>query len=717
MILIRQITVKLTLFLNILLIFLSIFEEKVQLPVFLQVSGRLHPAIVHFPLVLLFVAIFLEWLTARKKHQPPLVNEIIDYVLYLFALSAACSALFGFFLLKEGSYTGEEVSLHRWMGMAVSLLAALILVLKETSRRPYYYASMVVTAVCLTIAGHVGSEVTHGKGFVMEPIRRQQKRIEITDPDSAVVFRDVIQPIFNEKCVNCHNANKAKNDLILTDYNDIMNGGEHPGAIVVDAAGKSLIYKYITLPMSDTLHMPPEGKLQLEREEIRLIGWWINAGASENEKYVHMTKVDSIHPIMLSKFQPKKGLDLLDIPFADPLKIKALGNPYRTVSQISAVKPYIAVFIGSKKDFRADDIRELNGLSRQIVSIDLGNSAVSDADLKALAEFPHLQKLHLQNLSIGDQGLQYLRDLRYLDVLNLSGTAISNKALDEISAWKNLKKLYIYHTAVDPASIQSLKEANPELEVFNTQLDLTDSLYDAQLTMPVVKIDSTFFNDHAVVDIRPSRGKVKYYYTLDGAKPSSNSALYSAPFQITQTGYLKIIAMMEGWTDSEVATYQFVKVGLVPDFIHWQTKADPKLSAKSDSVLVDHKPGSLDRGDKAYFAFVGQDLDVIFQTNVAVHVSQVALSFLQDENNGILPPASVEVWGGMEKGNMVSLGNGTPAPMENKSAGKRLVAVTFPSKEVRFVRIKARNIGRLPATHRLAAKTKATLYIDEVSLH
>ena len=101
MIFLRKLTLNLTLFLNVLLIFVTIFEDKVSVPVFLQVSGRLHPAFVHFPLVLVFVVIFLEWLVSRKKYQHPVVAEITEYVLYFFALSAALGALFGFFLFNK----------------------------------------------------------------------------------------------------------------------------------------------------------------------------------------------------------------------------------------------------------------------------------------------------------------------------------------------------------------------------------------------------------------------------------------------------------------------------------------------------------------------------------------------------------------------------------------------------------------------------------------
>jgi hypothetical protein len=140
------------------------------------------------------------------------------------------------------------------------------------------------------------------------------------------------------------------------------------------------------------------------------------------------------------------------------------------------------------------------------------------------------------------------------------------------------------------------------------------------------------------------------------------------------------------------------------------------MSAKSDSVLVDHKPGSLDRGDKSYLVFVMQDFEALFETNEAVSLSNVSVSFLQDPNNGVLPPESVEVWGGMEKDKLVSLGKTSPLSTENKSAEKGLITLAFPKQDVRYVRIKAKNVGRLP----LALQTKAitpTLCVDEIALN
>lgn len=713
----RQITLNLIYFINILLIFLFLFEDKVELPVFLQVGGRLHPLVLHFPLALLFVGIFLEWLTSRKAFQHPATREITSCIFYLFALAAAITALFGFFLHREGAYQGDAVTWHKWTGLAVSLLGVLILWLKETPA-VVYYSTLGVSAIALIVAGHLGAEITHGEGFLTEPIRKHwPATVVVEHVDSAVIFRDVIQPILNEKCINCHNPNKAKNDLILADYQHIIKGGKSGEVLVAGAAEESLLYKYALLPMSDSLHMPPEGKLQLDPEEIQLIGWWINSGAHPEVKYVSVAKADSIHPLMLSRFQPKTGLDLVDIPFADPEELESLNNPYRTVQQLSASKPYVAVFLGSKTDFSPQDLADLKGIRNQIVSIDIGNSEIQENELKDLKDFPHLRKLHLQNVAIGDEGVKQLRDLSYLESLNLSGTNISAKTLEEIEGWKHLKKLFLYNTRIGEEQVQALTKANPDLTVYNTKFDLSDSVYNVQLTMPVCKIDSMFFREKALVSIKLSRGKVKYYYTLDGTQPGSLANLYTEPFYVDQTADLKIIATMDGWIDSKVVSFPLLKLGKRPARVTLETKPDPKFAAKLDSTLVDGKSGSLNRGDKEYLGFTKQDLEVLFEMEDPTTLSRFSMSFLEDSGKGIFPPGHVEIWGGEDKNKLVKLGEvKTDTPMEMRSSVKGIIRIDFPEQSVRFVRVKAKRAKTLPAGHPNVNTATPSVFVDEVAL-
>jgi hypothetical protein len=90
---------------------------------------------------------------------------------------------------------------------------------------------------------------------------------------------------------------------------------------------------------------------------------------------------------------------------------------------------------------------------------------------------------------------------------------------------------------------------------------------------------------------------------------------------------------------------------------------------------------------------------------------------LQDVDQGIFPPDGIEVWGGLERNQMASLGVFSQSEMQIKSAEKGLVIINFPQREIRFFRLKAKNIGALPSNHPLSEKGKAMLYIDEIAIN
>jgi hypothetical protein len=324
-------------------------------------------------------------------------------------------------------------------------------------------------------------------------------------------------------------------------------------------------------------------------------------------------------------------------------------------------------------------------------------------------------------VAISDEGVKYLKDLRYLDVLNLSGTKISTKTLDEVTGWKNLKKLYIYNTAVPEGSVDSLRKTHGELEVYNTQFDLSDTVYNAKLTMPVIKIDSTFFHDRANVDVKLSRGKVKFYYTLDGTEPTSESTLYTEPFQITQTGEFKIKATMEGWMDSDVASYKLLKVGKRPKQITLETKPDPKHSGTLDTTLVDGKSGGFNKDEKAYLGYLNKNFQALFEMQEEEKLSQLSISYYEDVERAAFAPEYIEVWGGDNKNNLKKLGETrNPIPEIKKPSTKGLITIKFPEQQIRFVRLIAKNPNRLPSYVTIPKdpkqKPRPGIFIDEVAL-
>lgn len=95
-----------------------------------------------------------------------------------------------------------------------------------------------------------------------------------------LVFQHVILPILEAKCNKCHNADKSKGDLRLDTFEMVMKGGENGSNVVPGKPADSLTLQRIDLPADDDEHMPPDGKDQLTAEEISLIRWWVQEGAS-----------------------------------------------------------------------------------------------------------------------------------------------------------------------------------------------------------------------------------------------------------------------------------------------------------------------------------------------------------------------------------------------------------------------------------------------------
>src|SRR5882762_7551403 len=110
---------------NCLLIFLLLFESRIVLPAWLQVAGRMHPMILHFPIV--FVVLYVLYvLFFQKKIAPPeTAMQISEWLLLLSAFTAAITALMGLFLSKEEGYDPEALLWHKWGGVTVSLLTLL----------------------------------------------------------------------------------------------------------------------------------------------------------------------------------------------------------------------------------------------------------------------------------------------------------------------------------------------------------------------------------------------------------------------------------------------------------------------------------------------------------------------------------------------------------------------------------------------------------------
>ena len=91
-----------------------------------------------------------------------------------------------------------------------------------------------------------------------------------------VDFERQIQPIINDRCLECHSQDKRKGGLSLATYADALDGGRNGPAIRPGNAARSILIHRLTGAVEPQM---PKDKDPLTPAEIALIRQWIDQGA------------------------------------------------------------------------------------------------------------------------------------------------------------------------------------------------------------------------------------------------------------------------------------------------------------------------------------------------------------------------------------------------------------------------------------------------------
>lgn len=440
--------------------------------------GHLHPALVHLPIGILLVALLLQWL-ARKQQNAGL-KQAVEITLLAGAITALLACITGYLLSMGEDYDKTLVSWHMWMGVATALVS-LMLYAKE--KNPQFGVNKALLSlgllVLVFVTGHLGGSLTHGSDYFTQPLtggdadNNSSATIKpIANVQEALVYTDVVQPILQAKCYSCHGANKQKGGLRMDDSARLMKGGKD-GAIIVSGKGdESDLIKRMLLPKDNDDHMPPKEKSQPTKEQIALLHWWVNNGASFTKKVKDIPQPDGIKPALLSlqkAAQPTKA-DISDVPAqpvdaADAATVQQLATKGIVVIPVAQGINYLQFSFVTDSIVTADELQLLVKLKKQAVWLKINNTNLTDSQLAVIGQLTNLTRLDVSHTHITDKGLQYLQTLSNLQYLNLVGTNVSTNGIMQLKPLKNLHSLFVYQTAVNRQAYSQLKTALPKTTI------------------------------------------------------------------------------------------------------------------------------------------------------------------------------------------------------------------------------------------------------------
>ncbi|MEO7215267.1 c-type cytochrome domain-containing protein [Mucilaginibacter sp.] len=703
--------------LNVFILVLLLAGSSLVVPQWLQPAGRLHPLVLHFPIVILMLAMLMEYF----RFKPEFVDEkfyqsFTDYLLVLGALFASVTVIMGLLLSHEAGYEGSNLQWHKWFGVGVAFVGYGVYLIRNRER---YTAAMaktgaLVTVFCLIMAGHFGGNITHGDDFVFGPMMDKDKtQVPINE---ALVYRDVIAPIFEAKCQSCHNADKTKGGLKLTDEESILKGGKKGKLFVAGNPQISLLLQRIHLPEGEKKHMPPIGKPQLTDEEKLLLYFWVKNNPDFKKKVIDLPATDSLRMIASTFLKPVESTEeTYAFSAASEDDIKKLNNNYRVVYPLAAESPALAVNIYNKSTFNVKALEELSPISKQVVSLDLNKMPVKDADLKAVAKLENLRRLVLNFSDVTGTGLKELAGLKNLRSLSLAGVKLTVADIKQLAAIKSLTELAVWDTGLKPADFQLLQATNKQLKILT---GFKDDGKPVKLTNPELKNSSVIFSESYPPQLtNPIKG-VEIRYTTDNSAPDSvRSMLYKPGTVITESTVIKARAFKTGWICSDTVQFNVYKCRYTPDSVMFITRPDDKYKGDGAKTIIDKDLGGTSFGNGKWLASQ-KNLAIMMWFNKPIEMHSLELNTMRNIGSQIFLAASIEIWGGADKDHLKLLSTlKTATPHKDDPFG--LVPLSCKlnkAQTISCIKLIARPIKVVPDWHSAKGKP-GWVFMDEVFIN
>lgn len=437
--------------------------------------GRFHPLIVHFPIVLILLSLIGEGINRWKKEF--VSKNLMDGLLLAAILSSLLSAFLGYFLFSSGEYAGELVENHLWGGIWLALLISATGIAHLFDKFQLRFILLIASNLLLMYTGHLGGSLTHGENYLSEyftQIHPEDAPVMQKSREELEVFSDLIIPLFQAKCLSCHNEHKAKGGLRMDTYAHLMAGGKS-GKKMLDSLNTEAgeLFTRIHLPVSAEEHMPPSGKAQLSEEELRLLTWWLESGAHEEERVGSQTlspiidqaidkylpRVAVLQATAIQKREANHEIAKELIPLAE-----SLGFVIEPDAELDSFHYALSMKL-PPETITDESLIELLPFSQVISRISLISSGVTDEGLYTLSRMAGLRKIVLAKTCVKGSGLPYLADIPNLEVLNLSDTFVDNLGAMELSKLKQVKEVYLLNSEVDLGMVEILNKFLPESQI------------------------------------------------------------------------------------------------------------------------------------------------------------------------------------------------------------------------------------------------------------
>jgi hypothetical protein len=696
-------------FLNPLLLILAIFSETTKSTTILLWFGKLHPLVLHFPIVIGIVLV-IYFLFFQNR---PLEENTEKLVLVGNALTASIVALLGLFLSKQDAYTATTLNLHKWGGLSIAFISCLLIYLKNIPSSYKKIIALIYLFVLLFFT-HQGALLTHGENALSIPTPVVVAEEVKTVDSSLTVYEKAIEPILAQKCVSCHGPSKIKGELQLQSPELIVKGGKDGNILNGIQNEEALLLQRIHLPNADEKHMPPDGKLQLTLEELTLLTKWVKAGGNFTKKISELGKTDSLSILAMAYKAPTKGSGENKNNAPD---LKQYNSSYLTVNYLFNGSEEIEVNFFQSSFYKKEQLSSLVKIKDKIVNLNMQGMPLTKEDLAIIVQFTHLKKLNLNYTKLTLNDLEPLKTMTSLKNLSICGMELNQNSLTKFLEKSPFSEIHIWNNHSNEKEFEQLITSHKKVKII-----IGDNL-DAEiikLTSPIIEQDSSIIVTSLDVVMKHFLKGTVVRYTTDGSDPDSlSSPIYSKKLRFTKNTVLKTKAFKPGWISSDIVQKTFYKSEIHPDTIYFVTNPDKKYPGSGAKTLTDYELGEQNFSNGKWLAYRDTTMKFVIGFKQARPLQEAHFNAFVDNGAYIFPILSIMIEGSNDGKQFKKLNEAkfpslekTDVVRENKS-----FSCTIPGEAAyKYYRFTLLNLKKLPKWHP-GKGTPAWIFVDELFLN
>jgi hypothetical protein len=693
--------------LAILAAILFIFDSFVGVPEYLKIAGRMHPLMLHLPIGMFVMYLVLFFL--KKSFEAPDFEKVLNLVLLLTGFFAFITAISGSLLSHElDAYNLNELAIHRNTGFGFAFGVYLLSIING-KYQTFSKVLIGMNTLLLIVAGHKGAEITHGKDFLFP--NKDVK--EILSDSNITLFTAMVHPILEKKCYSCHNEEKTKGGLIMTDSLSLLKGGESGRVLLPGNADSSLMVQSMLLPLEDEKHMPPDGKPQLTAKEKEIIIAWINSGASFSKKPTDYKPDESIRKLYDASARTKKQKQYT-FSGADSKTLATLNSHFMSVKPLFGGSPALKASLFLASEYVPEHLNQLLQVKQQLIHLHLADMPVSDRDIEILTQFSSLEKLVLNGTKVTNQGILKLGKLSKLEEISLANTNITEAIEPLFSQLPSLRQIFITDTKIPENKVKQWQQKYPKI-TFN-KLSMED--LKIKLSAPLMVNESFIIKPGEEILLKHYINGAQIKYTLDGSEPdSTHGTLYTKPFTISGSKDVKAVAVKDGWFTSDVVKFSLFENGATPDECILLSQANVQYKGEGALTLINGKRAPINNlPDPNWIAFRENPFSAIFEYETPKALTKISFCYGLQVPQYVFPPVAVSVSGSHDKKHFQVLSTQKIALYQKNNKDQvrsDVIHISLKSQPFKYYKIEAQNLPRIPDWHPGKGE-KGWLFIDEI---